>query len=319
MPMPHSRPGTSLASSRSSVEQRIDAVQAGLRTVLDPCRLVVMAQDPAVEGRQRDVDAGRAEVGDEDVAGRRRGRSAGAAAGRRCSARRRPPRRGRGRSARRRAGRRSPGRARSARRARTGSASAPGGSRRGRCTRASSTSSGSGDGASGVRSVDHGRDDTPLRARRRLLHLTGQSTIVAQQRAHNGSRPPTPAARGHLDCLDSPRIRARLRGGPTPWPIAASIGAAVIGTGFIGTVHVEALRRIGVARPRRARQHPGTWRRPGRGPRRPARLRRRSTTCSPTTDRRRRPRHVPQRPPRRARPRPSSPPASTSSARSRWR
>ena len=26
----------------------------------------------------------------------------------------------------------------------------------------------------------------------------------------------------------------------------ASIGAAVIGTGFIGTVHVEALRRIGV-------------------------------------------------------------------------
>ena len=26
----------------------------------------------------------------------------------------------------------------------------------------------------------------------------------------------------------------------------ADIGAAVIGTGFIGTVHVEALRRIGV-------------------------------------------------------------------------
>ena len=26
----------------------------------------------------------------------------------------------------------------------------------------------------------------------------------------------------------------------------AEIGAAVIGTGFIGTVHVEALRRIGV-------------------------------------------------------------------------
>src|SRR5213592_1702024 len=30
-----------------------------------------------------------------------------------------------------------------------------------------------------------------------------------------------------------------------PRPIS-SIGAAVIGTGFIGTVHVEALRRIGV-------------------------------------------------------------------------
>ena len=27
----------------------------------------------------------------------------------------------------------------------------------------------------------------------------------------------------------------------------ADIGAAVIGTGFIGTVHVEALRRIGVS------------------------------------------------------------------------
>ena len=35
----------------------------------------------------------------------------------------------------------------------------------------------------------------------------------------------------------------------------ATIGAAVIGTGFIGTVHVEALRRIGVTGPRRARQH----------------------------------------------------------------
>ncbi len=35
-------------------------------------------------------------------------------------------------------------------------------------------------------------------------------------------------------------------GGPTPLVNRASIGAAVIGTGFIGTVHVEALRRIGV-------------------------------------------------------------------------
>ena len=31
--------------------------------------------------------------------------------------------------------------------------------------------------------------------------------------------------------------------GVTPFP---SIGAAVIGSGFIGTVHIEALRRIGV-------------------------------------------------------------------------
>ena len=36
---------------------------------LDPGRLVVMAEDPAVECRDRDVDAGGAEVGDEDVPG----------------------------------------------------------------------------------------------------------------------------------------------------------------------------------------------------------------------------------------------------------
>ena len=42
------------------------------------------------------------------------------------------------------------------------------------------------------------------------------------------------------------------------------IGAAVVGTGFIGVVHVEALRRIGVdvrgvvgSSPERARQKPG--------------------------------------------------------------
>ena len=38
----------------------------------------------------------------------------------------------------------------------------------------------------------------------------------------------------------------------------ADIGAAVIGTGFIGTVHVEALRRIGV-QVRGVGQHTGTW------------------------------------------------------------
>ena len=42
---------------------------------LDLGRLVVVAEDPAVERRHRDVDARRAEVGDQDVAGRRRGRS----------------------------------------------------------------------------------------------------------------------------------------------------------------------------------------------------------------------------------------------------
>ena len=66
----------------------------------------------------------------------------------------------------------------------------------------------------------------------------------------------------------------------------ADIGAAVIGTGFIGTVHVEALRRIGVAGPRRARQHARSAAR--LGPRRSASRAptRRSTTLldDPTVD-----------------------------------
>src|SRR5690606_21470479 len=46
-----------------------------------------------------------------------------------------------------------------------------------------------------------------------------------------------------LDSLSRPRPkRSRV---PHPRRIA-DVGAAVIGTGFIGTVHVEALRRIGV-------------------------------------------------------------------------
>ena len=50
------------------VEQGVDPVEAVLRAGLDPGRLVVMTEDPAVERRDRHVDAGRAEVGDEDVA-----------------------------------------------------------------------------------------------------------------------------------------------------------------------------------------------------------------------------------------------------------
>ena len=80
----------------------------------------------------------------------------------------------------------------------------------------------------------------------------------------------------------------------------ADIGAAVIGTGFIGTVHVEALRRIGVAGPRRARQHAGTRCRTG------ARARRRAAPTPSLDDLladpggRRRPRHLAERPPRAA-------------------
>ena len=68
MPIPHSRPGRSGVVRSERVEQRVDAVEAVLRAGLDPGRLVVMSEDPAVEGRDRDVDARRPEVGDQDVA-----------------------------------------------------------------------------------------------------------------------------------------------------------------------------------------------------------------------------------------------------------
>ena len=67
MPIPHSRPGRSRVVAQQRVEQRVDPVQAALRAGLDPGRLVVVAEDPAVERRDRDVDARRPEVGDEDV------------------------------------------------------------------------------------------------------------------------------------------------------------------------------------------------------------------------------------------------------------
>ena len=54
----------------SRVEQCIDSLETGLRTVLDAGRFVVMSEDPAVERGQRHVDAGRPEVGDEHVTGR---------------------------------------------------------------------------------------------------------------------------------------------------------------------------------------------------------------------------------------------------------
>ena len=123
-----------------------------------------------------------------------------------------------------------------------------------------------------------------------LLHLTGQSTIdVAQGRgrrtAGTGDRvgAATPAAGPiHLDRLDrcTPSMTAACRAA------SPTIGAAVIGTGFIGTVHVEAAapdRRPG---PRRPRQHPGAWRRAGRRARRRAGVPDRSTTllADPTVD-----------------------------------
>ncbi len=69
IPTPHSRPGIDWVVRSSELEQLIDPVEAGLRAGLDPGGLVVVAEDPPVEVRERDVDARGAEVGDEDVAG----------------------------------------------------------------------------------------------------------------------------------------------------------------------------------------------------------------------------------------------------------
>ncbi len=60
--------GQALGRPQQRLEQDVDPVEAALRTGLDVGRLVVVAEDPAVEGGHRDVDARGAEVGDEDVA-----------------------------------------------------------------------------------------------------------------------------------------------------------------------------------------------------------------------------------------------------------
>ena len=105
---------------------------------------------------------------------------------------------------------------------------------------------------------------------------------------------PVPSRCDHLDGLDN-RSPTRAYRQWSWMSRIADIGAAVIGTGFIGTVHVEALRRIGVARPRRARQlaRAGAARADALGvrarlrvPRRAARRRRPSTSSTsprPTT------------------------------------
>ena len=65
-------------------EQLLDPVERDVRAVRDAGRLVVVAQDAAVERGHGDVDRGRTEVGDEDVSGVRperqlaRGPAAGA-------------------------------------------------------------------------------------------------------------------------------------------------------------------------------------------------------------------------------------------------
>ena len=69
MPMPHSRPGMScvVRSKESNSASTRSSARSG--TVLDPGGLVVVAEDPAIQARDGHVDAGRAEVGDQDVPG----------------------------------------------------------------------------------------------------------------------------------------------------------------------------------------------------------------------------------------------------------
>ena len=69
MPMPHSRPGRSRVAVVSSANSSSTRWRQRLRAGGDVGRLVPMAEDPAVEIGDRDVDAGCAEVGDEHVAG----------------------------------------------------------------------------------------------------------------------------------------------------------------------------------------------------------------------------------------------------------
>ena len=62
-------PGQAARRREQLAEQLLDPVERHVRSVRDAGRLVVVAEDPAVERRHRDVDRGRAEVGDQHVAG----------------------------------------------------------------------------------------------------------------------------------------------------------------------------------------------------------------------------------------------------------
>src|SRR5438477_3087553 len=59
------------------------------------------------------------------------------------------------------------------------------------------------------------------------------------RQAQSRPQPPNPTCSNRIGLTVSARIRQVVK------PIT-EIGAAVVGTGFIGVVHVEALRRLGV-------------------------------------------------------------------------
>src|ERR1700740_2584133 len=63
--------------------------------------------------------------------------------------------------------------------------------------------------------------------------------MVARRRCSAAGRAPVPSRSSRQLAEHRQRVTKGMRR-------IADVGAAVIGTGFIGTVHVEALRRIGV-------------------------------------------------------------------------
>ena len=62
-------PGQAARRREQLAEQLLDPIERDVRSVRDAGRLVVVAEDPAVERGDGDVDRGRAEVGDQHVAG----------------------------------------------------------------------------------------------------------------------------------------------------------------------------------------------------------------------------------------------------------
>ena len=207
-----------------------------------------MGEDAPVERGQRDVDAGRPEVRDEDVPGvgpeRQPARRPAARAGpdspsvtrprstsspTRCATIARP----------------SPVRATSSDRDRD---------RPSRISSRTVTSASSASSASGAWHGLHARRSyavlRPLGSR--LLHLTGQSSIRGDDTARPARSPRSPETvtgprpGDDRKCKMSRQVADPTAGEPGMTSRIAGIGTAVIGTGFIGTVHVEALRRIGV-------------------------------------------------------------------------
>ena len=69
MPIPQIRPGSVVGRREQLPEQLLDPPEHGLRPVRDGRRLIVVAKDPAIQRGDGDVDAGGAEIGDQDMPG----------------------------------------------------------------------------------------------------------------------------------------------------------------------------------------------------------------------------------------------------------